>query len=103
MKLLSGVLFLKVPYAPLCTALILRQITICDLGPGWTFPETEFGFSSGFKLPALGLAEGKTQPPHRAWEASRLCSHSGPSGFVLGSGLASPKPEVIWGRLNIHT
>lgn len=58
MKLLSGVLFLKIPLCP--SALIPRQLLICDLGPGCNALEMEFGFRSDFSsVLALGPAESK--------------------------------------------
>lgn len=103
MKLLSGVLFLKSLCAPLCTALIPRQAPTCDLGPGWTFLRRSLALVQISNC--IGFEISRKQEPSdlQDFEASELCFYSGPSNFVLGGGLASPKPEVIWRKLNIHS
>lgn len=53
-------------------------------------------------MSAQGPAGGQTWPIHTLCGASQLRSLSVPSGFVSGSCLASPKQEVIWGRLSIQ-
>lgn len=77
-------------YALVCTALLPRQVTVCDLGPGWTFLRWSLALAQISSYVGFGgQQKAKTQPRPRALEASAL--HPGPPGFVLGGGLE------VWG------
>lgn len=69
----------------------------CDLDPRWTLLSRSLASAQISSSPGVGTS----QPS--GFQRPLTCGPSRTSCFNLGGCLASPEPEVTWGRLNIHT